>query len=449
VRDITEELPFEIPESWEWVRLNEIMNVVSARRVHQSDWKKSGIPFYRAREIAKLAENGFVDNELFISQEQYDNFSLNGVPHENDLMVTAVGTIGKTYVVRKNEIFYYKDASVVCFENFSNINAQYMKYLMESPYMVDQIKDNSAGTTVDTITIIKANQYLIALPPIAEQKRIVERIEELLPHIADYDVAEQKLTALNTTFPDALKKSILQAAVQGRLVEQDPADEPASALLERIRAEKSALVNAGKKKNDKLDSIIFRRDNSHYEKLGGIERCIDDEIPFDIPDSWEWCRLGSLCNYGECENEESQNIPADAWLLDLEDIEKDSGQLLQRKQKREVNSTSTKHRFTAGQVLYSKLRPYLNKVIIADATGYCTSEIVPLDFGKSIYNRFAQIYLMCPYFVEYATQCSYGVKMPRLGTQDAKKALVALPPLAEQYRIVNQIENFDPLLNSL
>jgi type I restriction enzyme S subunit len=183
--------------------------------------------------------------------------------------------------------------------------------------------------------------------------------------------------------------------------------------------------------------------------LDEIERCIDDEIPFDVPDSWAWARLGMLCNYGECENAESRNIANDAWLLDLKDIEKGSGRLIQRRQNRDVTSTSTKHYFSAGQVLYSKLRPYLNKVIVADNDGYCTSEILPLDFGATVYNRYAQTYLMCPFFVEYATKCSYGVKMPRLGTEDGKKTLVALPPLTEQYRIIEQIDNFAPLLNSL
>jgi type I restriction enzyme S subunit len=178
--------------------------------------------------------------------------------------------------------------------------------------------------------------------------------------------------------------------------------------------------------------------------LDGIERCIDDEIPFDVPDSWAWARLGTLCNFGDCENIESEAIAPDAWLLDLEDIEKDTGRIIQRKRRREVKSLSTKHRFTIGQVLYSKLRPYLNKVIVADENGYCTSEILPLDFGAVVYNRYAQAYFMCPYFVDYATQCSYGVKMPRLGTQDGKNSLVPLPPFAEQQRIIRQIDELLP-----
>lgn len=182
-RCIDDELPFEIPENWCWCRLKSIVNVVSARRVHQSDWRSEGVPFYRAREIGKLADMGSVENELFITEALYTEFSSSGVPHPGDLMVTAVGTLGKTYIVKDSDRFYYKDASVICFENFGKITPAYLKLLMYSPYMEDQIKQNSAGTTVGTITIVKANEYLIPLPPLMEQQRIVDQAERLQIHI--------------------------------------------------------------------------------------------------------------------------------------------------------------------------------------------------------------------------------------------------------------------------
>ena len=182
-RCIDDELPFEIPENWRWCRLKSIVNVVSARRVHQSDWRSEGVPFYRAREIGKLADTGSVDNELFITEALYTEFSSSGVPHPGDLMVTAVGTLGKTYIVKDSDRFYYKDASVICFENFGQINPTYLKLLMYSPYMEEQIKQNSAGTTVGTITIVKANEYLIPVPPLMEQQRIVDQAERLQIHI--------------------------------------------------------------------------------------------------------------------------------------------------------------------------------------------------------------------------------------------------------------------------
>jgi len=181
-RCIADEVPFEIPDNWCWCRLKSIINAVSARRVHQSDWKNSGIPFYRAREIAKLAENGYVDNELFISEELFAEYAQSGVPKSGDLMVTAVGTLGKTYIVRDTDKFYYKDASVICFENYGKLCSEYLRYLIMSPYMETVIKDNSSGTTVGTITLVRANEYLIPLPPLSEQKRIVAKIEELMQY---------------------------------------------------------------------------------------------------------------------------------------------------------------------------------------------------------------------------------------------------------------------------
>jgi len=177
------EIPFKIPESWEWVRIKTIFDVCSARRVHEKDWRTSGIPFYRAREIGKLADNGFVDNDLFIDQQLYDEFSQSGVPKEGDLMITAVGTLGKVYIVKEGEIFYYKDGSVLCMENKWRINPQYAKYVIESPVFINQYIGESQGTTVATLTMVRVNQYLFPLPPLAEQKRIVAKIEQLMKEI--------------------------------------------------------------------------------------------------------------------------------------------------------------------------------------------------------------------------------------------------------------------------
>ena len=245
-----------------------------------------------------------------------------------------------------------------------------------------------------------------------------------------------------------LKNSILQWAIQGKLVPQDPNDEPASVLLERIREEKARLVKEKKIKKDKNESIIFRGDdNSHYEKFAdGTVKCIDDEIPFEIPQSWCWVRLGSIIDFSKSSSVKPNEIAPDAWILDLEDIEKDTGVLLAKKRMKDIQSKSDKHIFYSGNVLYSKLRPYLNKVIIADENGYCTSEILAFDFGM-ILNKYAQIYLMSPYFVDYAMSDAYGVKMPRLGSKQGNNALMPLPPFKEQVRIAEQLANIAPIVN--
>ena len=168
---------------------------------------------------------------------------------------------------------------------------------------------------------------------------------------------------------------------------------------------------------------------------------LDDWELENIPDNWELCCLGELCDYGNCINVDAKNIVDDAWILDLEDIEKDSGRIIQKIRKFERESSSTKHLFHKGQVLYSKLRPYLNKVVIADEDGFCTSEILPLNFSNIVETQYALYYLMSPTFLKYANRCSYGVKMPRLGTADGKKAIFPLPSLNEQQRIVQQVSN--------
>ena len=165
--------------------MGDLFEVVSASRVHQSDWQSSGVPFYRAREIAKLSELGFIKNDLFISEELYKKFAINGVPEENDIMVTAVGTLGKCYVVKKTDRFYYKDASVLSLKNIFDINPNYIVSLFNSQYLIKQIKGGSFKTTVDTITIEKAKKYLIALPPINEQNRIVRSINSLFQIITN------------------------------------------------------------------------------------------------------------------------------------------------------------------------------------------------------------------------------------------------------------------------
>ena len=177
---IDDEIPFEIPESWEWARLGSVVNIVSARRVHQSDWKSSGIPFYRAREIVKLASGDEILDPLYISEELYEKLKEDGVPKSGDLMVTGVGTIGTSYIVKEADLFYYKDASVLCFENRYGIYAEYLQLALQSPDMTMQIRNASSGTTVATITMKNAVDFVLPIPPLAEQRRIVAKVDEIL-----------------------------------------------------------------------------------------------------------------------------------------------------------------------------------------------------------------------------------------------------------------------------
>lgn len=181
----------DIPDGWEICYLGELFNVCSAKRVKQSDWRTEGVPFYRAREIVKLSNNDFVDNELYISEDHYQQVKKEyGIPQPGDLMVSGVGTIGKVYVVKDTDHFYYKDASVLCFENRNGIiDSQYAKYMLMSEFIQNQMRENSKGTTVDTITISAAMNYICFVPPANEQKRIVSAIEQILNRLKIIELA--------------------------------------------------------------------------------------------------------------------------------------------------------------------------------------------------------------------------------------------------------------------
>ncbi len=445
---IADEVPFEIPDSWEWVRLGSVLNVKGGKRLPKEHNLIDTPTNHIYIRVTDMKNHTISSEKLKYITEDTFQLIKNYIINKDDLYLTIAGTIGNVGMVPDKFDGMNLTENAVKLTDIK-INKYYLLHIICSNYIQNQFVDKTNKVAQPKLAIERILTTLFPLPPLSEQQRIVDKLKELEPYINDYDKAYEKIEKLNTDFPDLLKKSILQEAVQGKLVPQDPTDEPASVLIEQIRKEKEQLIKDKKIKKDKNESYIFRRDNSHYEKIGKEERCIDDEIPFDIPDSWEWVRLGSICNYGSCINIESIDISDETWVLDLEDIEKDTGKLLTKKSKKDVKSLSTKHKFIKGQVLYSKLRPYLNKVIVADEDGCCTSEILPITFYGSILPKYAQLFLMSPYFVSYANQCSYGVKMPRLGTDDGKNAYFALPPINEQHRIIQKVKELLPKIKTL
>ncbi len=244
-----------------------------------------------------------------------------------------------------------------------------------------------------------------------------------------------------------LKNSILQMAVQGKLVPQDPNDEPASVLLERIRKEKEQLIKDGKIKKNKKESYIFRgADNLHYEQIGNEVKCIEDELPFEIPDTWQWVKLGYISTYEQAKEKIKANLAEpNLWELNLEDIEK-GGRILQKKTVQQCNSKGDKTIFKKGDILYSKLRPYLLKILIADEAGICTSEIVPFHTYNEICSYYVVTVLKSPFIDNYINSVTYGVKMPRAGTDTMINLFIPLPPVKEQNRIIECIHSLEPLI---
>ncbi len=229
----------------------------------------------------------------------------------------------------------------------------------------------------------------------------------------------------------ALRQKILDLAIHGKLVPQDPNDEPASVLLERIRAEKERLIKEGKIKKPKKSKVVC--DKPHY--------------PYELPKGWEWTTVGEITNYGDSVNVQVEDIDNSDWVLELEDIEKDTAKIIQHLNKNERKINGIRHKFQKGQILYSKLRTYLNKVLVAPNDGFCTTEIMAFGSYGILSNNYICYVLRSLYFLDYTLQCGYGVKMPRLSTTDACNGLIPLPPLAEQERIVNEIQRLFSIID--
>ena len=421
--EITEdEIPFEIPESWEWVRVNDIFNVKSAMRIHQTDWQSSGIPFFRGRELVQLIKTGNVDFDIYISKELYEkNKEKGGVPSKNDILVTAVGTIGKSYIVKGTKPFYYKDAYILCFENIANIYPEYIKYCLDSPYMQNEIHRDSMATTVAQLTIIKAKEMLVPFPPLEEQHRIVAKIEEILPYIDQYDKAYTKLETFNKKFPEDMKKSILQMAMQGKLVEQRP-EGTADELFEQIVAEKAQRIKEGKIKKEKP-----------------IDFVLSDEIPWDLPENWKWVRFRDITI-----NRDAERVPLS--VSEREHLEK-------------------KYDYYGASGVIDKVDKYLfteDLVLIGEDGANLLSRSTPIAFiatGKYWVNNHAHVIECCKgvfikYFVYYINAISLakyvtGTAQPKMNQARMNGIWIPLPPLEEQKRIVAKIEELLPYCDQL
>lgn len=385
------EVPFDIPSSWKWVQMYSIGKTSTGTTppTSNSDYYGHDIPFVKPGDIVKNSITYRTDG---LSNKSRDVARI--LPKDSVLMVCIGGSIGKTAMCEREISFNQQINAIIC--NINYLHPKYMLYAFMSVYFQDEVWRAATGTTTPILKKSRWENLWIPLPPLAEQRRIASKIESLFGEIDCAEKAYEELQSL----ANVLRGQILQKAIQGKLVPQLPED-----------------------------GVV--------EQIGHAP----EEVPFDIPDSWKWYTLGNLIEYGNCKQVAGKDITSSTWVLDLEDIEKNTGKIIEKK--RNVKSTSNKNVFEEGYVLYSKLRPYLNKVVIADETGVCTTEIIPLNVKTAkvpLLPHYLQFCLMSPSFLNYANRCSYGVKMPRLGTNDAKAAYIPVPPLAEQRRIVAKVD---------
>ena len=432
---IADEVPFDIPESWEWVTLKQIAVTALGKTLDKSKNIGGYRPYlcsinvyWTGIDLSTVKQARFEDSEL-------SKYQLN----KGDLLICEGGDVGRSAVWDRDEEMYYQNA-LHRVRFYGNIEPRFFQLLMES-YKGAKILDNySKGMTIKHLVQNSLNSIYFPLPPLAEQRRIVEKIKQLTPYLKKYGSVETTLSNLNLAFPDDLKKSILQYAVQGKLVPQDPADEPASVLLEHIRAEKEQLIKAGKIKRDKHESVIFRRDNSYYEKVDGIERCIDDELPFEIPESWEWCRLGTILQKltdgtHSTPKYTARGIP----FISVKDIS--SGKISFERTK---FISKTEH-----ELLASRCDPHRDDILLTkvgttgipvlvdtDRPFSIFVSVAQLRFSTELLDKFFLIYLLKSPLVQ--TQCrenTKGVGNKNWVMRDIANTLICIPPLAEQKRI--------------
>ena len=429
VKCIEDEIPFELPDGWAWTRFSAI--------TINRDSERKPISSAQRTDVAKIYDYYGASGKI----DKIDRYIFNE-------RLLLIGEDGANLVTRSKPIAFFAEGQywvnnhAHCIDSTDKFILEYLCFYINAISLEKYV----TGSAQPKMTQDNMNSILIPLPPYNEQKRMSQHLNEMMSIIDN--IENEKEDALELV--SKAKSTILDLAIRGKLVPQNPDDEPASVLLERIRTEKEELIKQGKIKRDKKKSIIFKgEDSSYYLKSGDLVESLGGWAFEALPDSWSVCCLGELCDYGNCINVDTANIDDSAWMLDLEDIEKDTGIVLQKIRKAERNAASTKHLFHKDQVLYSKLRPYLNKVVLADEDGYCTSEILPLEFERNILPQYARYYLMSPAFLGYANKCSYGVKMPRLGTADGKKAIISVPPLNEQKRIVAAIEQALAQLDSI
>ena len=444
---IADEVPFDIPDSWEWVRIkNCCMDIFSGK---SPKYEKSETEFHIIGQAAN--QNAGIDYSQckYTNIEFWETMDEKYFLKEYDVLLNTLGngTLGRSGIVTELPYPVLTDGHMFVFRTTSEIMSWYIFLYLQ--YRKNEIEKSANGSTNQTfLNLSKTIEWLVPLPPIDEQFRIIAKYKTILPIIDKYSKSYESCQKLNSSFPELLKKSILQEAVQGKLVPQDPNDEPASVLLERIRAEKQALIKAGKIKKDKHESVIFRRDNSHYEKRGSEEVCIDEDIPFDIPENWTWIRLQNICSLiGDIDHNMPKSVPADEGVLFLsaKDLLDDGTinytQNVKYISRADFERLSRKALPQKNDIIYSRIGAALGKARLVEMSkeflvSYSCCVVRPL----LVYPPYIRYYLESPQILFHSIKARQSIGVPDLGMGEIKKYLVALPPYNEQIRIVKQLE---------
>ena len=452
VRCIADEIPFEIPDSWEWARLCSLAEPIDnafADGPFGSNLKSEHYTLNREVRIIQLSnigEDGWRNENTKYTTRVHANLLQRSCVNVGDIVIAKMMPAGRAIIVPDVENAYILSSDAVKFVPNHILNKEYLVFAINSPMFREQVNAEAHGITRIRTSLNDLKYFLLPIPPIEEQVKIVAKIKTTLKLVFSYAIKEQHREKFMSDFPILLKKSILQEAIQGKLVPQDPNDEPACVLLERIHKEKARLVKEGKLKPDKHESVIFRRDNSHYEKRDGKETCIDDEIPFEIPASWAWTRASSLGTMvrgrgimrNETTNEGQPCIRYGEIYTSYNETFKTTKSFITTDLDKRCLHLSN------GDIVFTLTGE--NKVDIAKAVAFMGEGKVAAGGDLAYWTEhgmnplYIVFYMASPFCVEQKRNTATGDIIVHISTTKVGEFLLPVPPLQEQSRIVDAIQ---------
>ena len=449
-------MPFEIPSSWEWCRVGDLFSNMSGLA-----YKKDALAI-KADKMIRVLRGGNIGEEQFLFKGDDVFISSELVKPElylrkNYMITPAVSSldhIGKIALIDKD----YSDTVVGGFvlmliPHFNDdVVSEYLLYAFAAKHHRDNCRNitHKSGQAFYNLSREQMMNLPVPIPPREEMGRIIAMLKRVLPKVADYAVVDTALQNLNGSFPEALKKSILQEAVQGKLVPQDPSDEPAEALLERIRAEKQRLIKEGKIKKDKHESVIFRRDNSHYEKRGSEEVCIDEELPFEIPSGWSWSRLGTCLDVRDGTHDTPRYVSEGVPLVTSKNlsngrIDFSTAKLISREDSQAINQRS---KVDSGDIMYAMIGSIGNPVLYQGTDEFSIKNMALFkNIPAGMYMEYVYWFLVLAQ--EDMRKAASGGVQAFVSLGYLRNYLIPVPPIAEQKRICDTIKQTLPLLAAL
>ena len=440
VKCIDEEIPFEIPVGWEWCRFSSLYLSLTDGTHSTPKYTLSGIPFISVKDMS----SGVIDfsNTKYISKEEHQKLSDRCHPQKGDLLLSKVGTTGIPAMVTTDREFSLFVSVALIKLIQCDINREFLVFMIQSPLVQEQAKENTRGVGNKNWVLSAVSKTLMVVPPLEEQGRIRNKLNLILPYVERYSSSQDKLDLLNANIVTDLKKSILQEAIQGKLVPQIAEEGTAHELLEQIKAEKRKLVKEGKLKKSALsDSVIFRGDDNKYYTINKKETiCVDDKIPFDIPNTWEWCRLGTLFSHctGKALNASNQKGQLMSYIT-TSNLYWDRFELDNLKQMR----------FTDEEI--EKCTASFGDLLVCEGGDIGRAAIWNYTYDIRIQNHihklraYKQLCIKFFFWVFYFYKATghiggKGIGIQGLSSKALDNILIPLPPLKEQQRIVAQIE---------